>query len=79
MTEPDLLDMFIQERINVLLNNLSKTRPKKTNAFYKQSRSLIISLKKNENLCKTTLTISQIYLHPMNHICINKDFLMASG
>ena len=30
MTEQDLLDMFIQECINMLLNNLSKTRPKKT-------------------------------------------------
>ena len=30
MTDQELLDMFIQERINMLLNNLSKTRPKKT-------------------------------------------------
>jgi len=30
MTEQELLDMFIQERINMLLYNLSKTRPKKT-------------------------------------------------
>ena len=30
MTEHELLDMFIQERINMLLNNLSKTKPKKT-------------------------------------------------
>lgn len=30
MTEQELLDMFIQERVDMLLNNLSKTRPKKT-------------------------------------------------
>lgn len=30
MTEQELLDMFIQERINMLLSNLNKTRPKKT-------------------------------------------------
>ena len=30
MTDQELLDMFIQERINMLLSNLSKTRPQKT-------------------------------------------------
>ena len=30
MTDQELLDIFIQERINMLLNNLRKTRPKKT-------------------------------------------------
>jgi hypothetical protein len=30
MTDQELLDMFIQEHINILLSNLSKTRPKKT-------------------------------------------------
>ena len=30
MTEQELLDMFIQERINMLLSKLNKTRPKKT-------------------------------------------------
>lgn len=30
MTEQELLDMFIQERINVLLAMLNKTKPQKT-------------------------------------------------
>jgi hypothetical protein len=29
MKEDELLDIFIQERINMLLSNLNKTRPKK--------------------------------------------------
>jgi len=30
MTEQELLDMFIQERVDMLLNNLSKTTPRKS-------------------------------------------------
>jgi len=47
MPEQELLDMFIQERINMLLNNLNKTRPKKTpeeNERILQSEQIINNL-----------------------------------
>ncbi|WP_312447225.1 hypothetical protein [Lacrimispora sp.] len=30
MTNQELLDLFIQERVNMLLNNLSKSKPRKS-------------------------------------------------
>lgn len=47
MTEQELLDMFIQERVDMLLNNLSKTRPLKTpeeNERILQAEQIIDSL-----------------------------------
>ena len=58
MPEQELLDMFIQERINMLLNNLNKTRPKKTpeeNERILQSEQIINNLSDEKRRIGTKL------------------------
>jgi len=81
MTEQELLDMFIQERINMLLSNLSKNRPKKTseeNERILQAEKIIDKLSdENEKWCKTTSIILRIYSLQMSHIFIFTAILMV--
>ena len=51
MTEQELLDMFIQERIDILLTKLSKIRPKKSTEEHErilQAECFIDSLPDNQ-------------------------------
>ncbi|WP_124065466.1 hypothetical protein [Clostridium sp. E02] len=81
MTEQELLDMFIQERINMLLDIFNKNQPDKSkkemSKFYRQKFLLNIYPAKRRNWLNITLILSQIYLHQKKIFCINMDLWMG--
>ncbi|MDL2302518.1 hypothetical protein LJC58_09210, partial [Lachnospiraceae bacterium OttesenSCG-928-D06] len=76
-TEQGLLDMFIQERINMLLSNLSKTRPKKTpeeNERILQAEHII------DNLPEEERKMLQSYIDNFTDLfAVNEPFLYRQG
>ena len=77
MTEQELLDMFIQERINMLLSNLNKTRPKKTpeeNERILQAEQII------DNLPDEKRELVQIYIDNFTDLfASNEPYLYQQG
>ena len=77
MTEQELIDMFIQERINMLLDDLEKTKPKKSATEHErmvQAEHFINALPHREN------KLVQDYVDNIIHMfSVNEPFLYQNG
>ncbi|GEM_PF-869165 len=77
MTEKELIDMFIQERINMLLDDLEKAKPKKSadeHTRMSQAEHFINALPYREN------KLVQDYVDNIIHMfSVNEPFLYQNG
>jgi len=77
LTEQELLDMFIQERINMLLLNLEKTNPKRSP---EKEDKLIQAEHFINTLPRTERELIQNYIdNILNYLFVEEPFLYQNG